>query len=104
MLPILLLCETWMCSSDSNNFLPFHNSYVIYRADREDGQRGGGVAILIPKIIPSMPIFNKKVTNDFEAVWCKLTAFRKAVNIGLVYRPPRRSHENMPKFNRIFER
>ena len=46
---IIAICETWLGISDYddtcvNGLVP--DSYNIHRADREDGRRGGGIAII----------------------------------------------------------
>ena len=46
---IIAICETWLGMSDHddtcvNGLLP--EGYNIIRADRDDGRRGGGVAII----------------------------------------------------------
>ncbi len=51
---IILLCETWLKNDDSNMLLPFANAFTIYRSDQERGY--GGVAILIPKSLPSVAV------------------------------------------------
>ncbi len=94
-LPIVLLCETWLLTCDSNSFLPIANQYVIYRSDRTDGRRGGGVAILIPKSLPSTTVPGKQSCLEFESAWCRIISKKKSVNIGLIYRPPGH-HDSMP--------
>ena len=46
---IVAICETWLGISNHddtcvNGLLP--DGYAIYRADRTDGRRGGGVALI----------------------------------------------------------
>ena len=46
---IVAICKTWLGSSDYddtcvNGLLP--DTYRIHRADRDDGRRGGGVALI----------------------------------------------------------
>ena len=94
-LPILCICETWLCCNDSNVLFPFCNNYVIYRSERERGH--GGVALMIPKNIPSMAVYKLMQCDDFESVWCRLVLKSSKIDIGMFYRPPRPSKQSMPK-------
>ncbi len=94
-LPIVLVCETWLACNDSNMLLPCANCFTIYRADRDRAY--GGVAILIPKQIPSMLVDKPLQCNEFESVWCRLVLKHgENVDIGMYYRPPRPSNRMMP--------
>lgn len=95
MLPILIFCETWLLSNESNVLFPFANEYTVYRCDRDDGRRGGGVCILIPRVLKSMTIPGKVSCTEYESVWCRIVSDNKSINLGVVYRPPD-YHKTMP--------
>ncbi len=90
----MFLVETWLSESDSNVLLPLSNIYSIFRSERADGRRGGGVAVLIPKSMSSMSVSNHSL-HEFESVWCKIVTEQKTIKIGVIYRPPGHA-ENMP--------
>ena len=76
-------------------YLPFANKYCIYRCDRAVGV-GGGVAVLIPRSIPSVS-FQSIETYDFESLTCKVTVSKVTIAITVVYRPPRPHKPEMPQ-------
>ena len=85
-LPIMIFCETWLKSCESNMLLPFANKYSIFRCDRMAGW--GGLAILIPRTIPSVSVQSVQCF-DYELLTCKITASKVTIAITVVYRPPR---------------
>ncbi len=93
-LPIILLCETWLKLLDSCTLFPLFSEYTIYRSDREKGF--GGVAIMIPRNIPSMSKRKIVQCGDFESVWCRLSVGNKNIDVGMIYRPPRPHSNRMP--------
>ncbi len=94
-LPILLITETWLKTLDSNMYFACANDYTIYRSDRERGY--GGVAVLIPRTIPSAALNRSVQCKDFETVWCRLVLDQDNIDIGVIYRPPRPHSPTMPK-------
>ncbi len=94
-LPILLITETWLKTLDSNMYFACANDYTIYRSDRERGY--GGVAVLIPRTIPSAALNRSVQCKDFETVWCRLVLNQNNIDIGVIYRPPRPHTPTMPK-------
>ena len=94
-LPIIFLVETWLRKDEVITFLPFVNLYTVYRSDREKGH--GGVAIFVPKTLPSTVIAKGIVCKEFESIWCRLILSKKNIDLGVIYRPPRRHSEVMPR-------
>ncbi len=93
-LPCLLLTETWLSAADSDVCFPNCHRYSVFRCDRSEG-RGGGVAILIPKIYPAFSPLDSFAGPDFEAVWVQIVLDKVSVRLGAVYRPPHMT-EAMP--------
>ena len=97
---IVAICETWLGNSDYddtciNGLLP--DNYSIYRVDRDDGKRGGGVALIYKN---SLKIKTKEVVKyvQFEYLICNLVIDNSSVSLAVVYRPPP-SQENLLNTN-----
>ena len=87
---IVAICETWLGSSDYddtcvNGLLP--DTYRIHRVDRDDGRRGGGVALIYKE---SLSIKSKETVkfSQFEFIMCSLIVKNQPTIICVVYRPP----------------
>ena len=78
-----------------NGLLP--DNYSIYRVDRDDGRRGGGVALIYKN---SFKIKTKEVVKyvQFEYLICNLVIDNSSVSLAVVYRPPQ-SQENLLNTN-----
>ena len=95
---IIALCETWLAMSDHddtcvNGLLP--EGYNILRADKDDGRRGRGVAIIYKN---NLKIKRTKSIrySQFECLMCTLTINNLLVHLIVIYRPPT-SQENQLK-------
>ena len=73
------------------------DNYSIYRVDRDDGRRGGTVALIYKN---SLKIKTKEVVKyvQFEYLICNLVTNNSSVSLTVVYRPPP-SQENLPNNN-----
>ena len=97
---IVAICETWLGISDHddtcvNGLLP--DGYAIYRADRTDGRRGGGVALIYKQCLDIK--CNKTVKYaQFEYLLCSIVVNNSSISIVVVYRPPP-SQENQLNTN-----
>ncbi len=96
-LPIVLLSETWLSADDPDLLLPCHKSYNIYRCDRFE-RRGGGVLIMVPKVISSHLTVQSSITDVFESIWVNLFLGENIrVRLGLCYSPPATNSETLIK-------
>ena len=88
---IAILCETWLIESDErdtvcvNELLP--DGYTIERVDRNNGQIGGGLAIVYKQHI-QLKFNHHTSTNQFEYILCTINVKNKSTSICAVYRPP----------------
>ncbi len=97
-LPIVLLTETWLSTDDPDILLPCYLDYNIYRSDR-DGRRGGGVLIMVPKLLTSYVITMPANTKDFESVWVYVDLCRNIrIRLGLFYSPPATNSDSLINF------
>ena len=81
---IVAITETWFKSLSVPNLL----NYIMYRRDRSDGRRGGGVIIYISNRIKSFEINDLKFNNNkLEQVWCMIEVNLERILIGCIYRP-----------------
>ena len=87
---IIAICETWLGHADYddtciNGLLP--SDYNILRADRAEGRRGGGVALIYKQCL-QIKCIERKVSRQFECIICSLTGNHTTLHIMVVYRPP----------------
>ena len=87
---IVAICETWLGISDCddtcvNGLLP--DTYAIHRADREDGRRGGGVALIFKQCL-NVKRKEKVSYSQFECIICSLVINKLSLCIIVVYKPP----------------
>lgn len=93
-LPFVLLTETWLCSYESNMYLPFANLFNILRCDRSDRRKGGGVVIMIPKCYRVF-LLARESSIEYDSVWCKIISENCSLRVGLIYRCPT-NFDSMP--------
>ncbi|XP_065683300.1 uncharacterized protein LOC136096085 [Hydra vulgaris] len=79
---VIAISETWF----RNDSVPNIDGYSLYRKDRQDGRRGGGVAIYITDVFNSHEV-NQFYTNLLEQVWVSVKFNNKHILIGCIYRP-----------------
>ena len=85
----MAITETWLTSDIfSEEIAP--PGYAVIRKDRST--RGGGVALLISKSIPFVPLPD---IMGAEAVFCKINCDGVNVVTGCVYRSPSSGHESL---------
>ena len=95
---IIAICETWLGMPDHddtcvNDLLP--EGYNIFRADRDDGRRGGGVAIIYKNYLKIKRTKSIRY-SQFECLMCTLTINSLSIHLIVIYRPPP-SQENQLK-------
>ena len=84
---ILAITESWGKEEivDGEISLP---GYTLFRRDRKDGRRGGGVLLYLDsrlKVIEREDICSTKFT---ECIWCEVEFDKLKTLIGICYRPP----------------
>ena len=87
-LDIVAICETWLGISDHddtcvNGLLP--DGYAIHRADRTDGRRGGGVALIYKQCLDIKCNKTDKYAQ-FEYLLCSIVVNNSSISIVVVYR------------------
>src|ERR1051325_382521 len=87
---IICISETWLDDNFINSLLDPDNKYSIYRKDRADGVRGGGVCIFVQRNLNSIPMQDNSVSlNKYtEIVGASITANGHLLNIICVYIAP----------------
>ena len=87
-LDIVAICETWLSKGDEpyiNALLP--DGYGIKHFDRDDGRRGGGVALIIRESIKIIRAENLQC-EQFEGMLCRLCILNFSLDVFVIYRPP----------------
>ena len=93
---IIIGTETWLTPDIKNTELLL-DDYNVYRKDRNNNKRGGGVLIAVKNNITSELIQSKEGQNN-ESIYCKIkTADQKTLIIGSIYRPPNTKIEEITK-------
>ena len=87
---LVAFTKTWFNSTDNNEsyinaLVP--DGYAIQHVDRDNGQRGGGVALIHRTSIILKKEKMMKFTQ-FEVLMCLLKLNNKAISIFIIYRPP----------------
>ncbi|CAB4028557.1 Hypothetical predicted protein, partial [Paramuricea clavata] len=98
---VVVVSESWLTPSVLNKeILP--NGYDIYRCDRQDGKRGGGVLIAIKNEIESKR--RKELESNCEIVVCEIHISKgmKLIICGF-YRPPSSKNEYLMNFGNSLE-
>lgn len=96
----MLLTETWLNSLiDDTEILPCLPDFDIFRKDRDNNQRGGGVLVATKRDLRCVRI---NITSPLEIVWLCCHASHPRILIGVCYRAPstdtsfaRLFHENL---------
>lgn len=85
---ILCLTETWLNESMPDGNVAI-SDYCLFREDRTDGRRGGGLMVYIRNNLRiSVSRFDVNKSCDFEYMFLKLSFSGKSCILGLIYRPP----------------
>ncbi len=81
------LSETWFKGTTTDVDVEI-NGYSIYRNDRNDGRKGGGVALYIENRISSYKFEDAYINlSSIEQVWCAIVIGKCKYLIGCIYRP-----------------
>ena len=90
---IIGITESWANNDITDAELGLEG-YVMFRKDRI-GRRGGGVLLYIKETIPAYEVQLKEEADYNEAIWCKLVTEHTTVTIGVVYRCPNITNQNI---------
>ncbi|EFP04241.1 hypothetical protein CRE_26624 [Caenorhabditis remanei] len=92
---IIALQETWLHSTTDNTIITgSHPAYTVYRADRSDSKKGGGVCTIIKNEISSQLITAESKTLAYEILAIDLLNNVAPTRVINVYRVPNCSHRN----------
>lgn len=88
---IACITETWLHGDVPSEVVDVPG-YVIHRADRSDGRRGGGVAVFVRQDLPCHRLTAMETTN-IEAVWLlyrrpRMLRQLSHIAVGAIYHPP----------------
>ena len=86
---IVLLSETWLHSLILDESVSL-DGYTVFRNDREQGRRGGGVLIYVKSNIRCSVIKNLPANNS-EQLWLSFSINKVISCIGVIYRVPQYS-------------
>ena len=86
---ILAMSETWPRSIDCDALIFYNSKYLVFRCDRQSGQkRGGGVALLVHKTLSFTGSEICSVECGCELLCVDLLCNNFAFRVIVVYRPP----------------
>lgn len=95
---VVLMSETHLTATDSCK----HPNYITYRLDRDDGRRGGGVAIFLRRGIKHLLLPCPK-TKIMEALSIKIFLEDKPVVVSSIYFPGSSSSRDLTAFRQDLE-
>jgi hypothetical protein len=93
---IICLSETWLHADISNDKIMIPSYQEPIRRDRND-RRGGGVCTYISDNIVCNRLDDYEPA-DIDLMWVELSLQNKKVILGIGYRPPRQSREEVESF------
>ncbi len=94
---IIIGTESWLDPSVKNNEC-FLQNFKIFRRDRPEGQRGGGVFVAIRYLFMLSQV--TELESECEMVWAKLEIISsKCTYIGSFYHPHTENYDNMKQFD-----
>lgn len=83
---IICINETWLTEDIYDASLGFPNEYLVFRRDRADNRRGGGVLLALHRHLKPD---RKSIHNDtLELIWATFKNGSDSWLIGVLYRPP----------------
>lgn len=98
---IVCVTETWLNNHINDSVLGIPDDYIIFRRDRGQNQRGGGILVAIHASL-SPVILTTLAPDNLELLWFSIKANRESWIIGLLYRQPssnalfwERLHQNL---------
>ena len=80
---LIFITETWWTELS----LPCIEGYSLFRRDRTNGKRGGGVAIYVSEHITSAEVLDEALINKTEQIWCTIKVDNVSILLGCIYRP-----------------
>lgn len=85
---VALISETWLNTSHSDAMISV-SGYKLYRNDRADWKRGGGVAIYLKKHLKCSVLSKSSFSvNCCEFMMCEISNKYDKMLVGCVYKPP----------------
>ena len=85
-LSVMAITETWLTEDVSNGEIAL-DGYRLFRRDRRDGQRGGGVCFYVHHMI-NVKVLSNLDHPDIEMLWLEIKLGEKKATLGCLYRPP----------------
>ena len=95
---ILCLNETWLSETDTpviTALVP--DTHSFYHFPRDNGQRGGGVGVVIDKFFTNVKSY-KRVYQYFECLEVRMKINSTNIQLFSIYRPPRNFSEFLSEF------
>lgn len=87
---IIMITESWLVESIASEEL-FDNRYIVFRRDRSENKRGGGVILAFKKHLTVVE--RKDWESNAEDLWVTvITKNLKRINLCCVYIPPGANH------------
>lgn len=86
---VICINETWFSEISDTNI----TGYTIYKNDRKNGKKGGGVCIYVTDQLVSKEELPSLITNNKEEIWISIKSKDENVLIGCIYRPPNSDNE-----------
>ncbi len=83
---VIAVTETWLSPSVPNGAIHINGYNTVYRYDRKDNRRGGGVLLLVRNDVSCIERPDLHVWP--ESVWAEIRLSSEAFILGCVYRPP----------------
>ena len=82
---VFCVTETWFTNESDVNV----NGYNIYRKDRSNGKKGGGVSIYTRNSMQTFDVNDQDLNNQsIEQVWICINCNEEKILVGCMYRPP----------------
>jgi hypothetical protein len=91
-LDIVVITETWLSPNVSNSAINL-NGFSIFRRDRRDGRRGGGVCVYVNDHMPVVHL--KELSHpEVESLWLLIKPSRlprgiNSIILAAIYHPPK---------------
>ena len=83
---VLSINESWLCEDIEDSEIAI-SGYTIFRRDRPNGSRRGGVALYVRNELQPV-VISEPPDNIVESVFVKIKIGNKLILVGSIYRPP----------------